>query len=197
MEGIDHLPMTDTEMMARIAGGDAHVFEQFYDRHASLLYAVLLKMLGDQHRAEEALQETFSQAWRTAESFDGTRGSAIAWLIQIGRSRALDRIRAENLRTERESEAAVEERVFSGSRRQVTGFQHASMLESQDAVRRALSEIPEEQRKPIELAFYRGMTQREIATALDQPLGTVKTRILLGMKKLRKCLSDFHSELKR
>ncbi|MDX1582140.1 MAG: sigma-70 family RNA polymerase sigma factor [Thermoanaerobaculia bacterium] len=186
--------MTEKEMLSGIASGDAVCFETFYDEYSPTLYAVLLKMLGDRSQADDVLQETFSQVWRTAGSFDARRGSAIGWLISIGRSRALDRLRAGSLRSTREQQAAAENVRFSPNGDQMSGFRHASMKELREAVLGALTEIPDEQKTAIELAYYKGMTQKEIAKTLGQPLGTVKTRILLGMKKLKSKLRPFHKE---
>lgn len=192
----DPQPFDDADLMARIARGEIDAFERFYDATAPTLYGVLLRMLRERDAADEALQDAYGQLWRSAGSFDGSRGSAIAYLIQIGRSRALDRIRAEKTRREREMEAAGEIAKLRDDRPQMSGFLYTSVEELRGFVQSALEEIPPEQREPIELAYYDGMTQREIAERLGQPLGTVKTRVLLGMRKLRARLGDLYTELK-
>lgn len=192
-----HTPtlQNDDELIARIARRDRKAFESFYDQYAPTAYGILLKILGDRAVADEALQETFIQVWRTAESFDRSRGTALGWLISIGRSRAIDRIRSERVRQARENEAAIEDERSFQIAALPSGFRNASISELREAVREALSGIPEEQREALYLAYYGGMTQREIAEKLEQPLGTVKTRILLGMKKLRSKLRNFYLSL--
>lgn len=185
----------DDELIERTARRDRNAFESFYDQYAPTVYAVLLKMLGNRAMADEALQETFIQVWRTADSFDRSRGTALGWLISIGRSRAIDRIRSESVRQLRENEAAVEDASSFHVATSPSGFRNASINELREAVSEALLAIPEEQREVLYLAYYGGMTQREIAEKLEQPLGTVKTRILLGMKKLRSKLRSFHLDL--
>lgn len=188
-------PENDDEMIARIARRDRKAFESFYDQYAPTLYGIMLKMLGDRAVADEALQETFIQVWRTADSFDRSRGTALGWLISMGRSRAIDRIRSERVRQARENQAAIANEHSFHVAALPSGFRNASISELREAIREALSGIPEEQREAIYLAYYGGMTQREIAEKLEQPLGTVKTRILLGMKKLRSQLRNFYLSL--
>lgn len=184
----------DQELLSRIAASDVEAFESFYDQHAPTLFGVLTKVLASRSEAEDVLQEAFEQVWRTAGSFDPRRGAAIGWLISIGRSRALDRLRSASLRTKREREAAIEDARFSPNGDQMSGFRFAAVNELREAVKAALAEIPDDQKRALELAYYKGMTQVEIAGSLGQPLGTVKTRMLLGMKKLRLRLERFYQE---
>lgn len=185
---------SDQELLSRIAESDTDAFELFYDQNAPVLFGVLTKMLESRSEAEDVLQEAFEQVWRTARSFDARRGAAIGWLISIGRSRALDRLRSDSLRTRREREASIEDTRFSPNGDQMSGFRLAAVNELREAVRSAFAEIPDDQKRVLELAYYKGLTQREIAGSLGQPLGTVKTRMQLGMKKLRSRLKSFHQE---
>lgn len=176
-------PQSST-LLTAIAGGDVPAFEELYDRYAPTLYALLLRILGNADDAREALQETFVKAWTGASMYESDRGSEAAWLITIARSRGIDRLRSRRTRAEREDEAG---REISLRPRAVdpVGLDHAMQSQERAAVRTALAELPEAQRTALELAYFDGLSQSEIATRLGEPLGTVKTRMQLGMKKLR------------
>lgn len=180
---------TTSSLVPAIAQGDASALEALYDRYSPILYALLLRILGRPEDAQEVLQEAFVQVWRRASSFDSSRGSEAAWLISIARSRGIDRLRARRIRDERESEAGREISTGGSSVEKTTGQEHAIFAEERRAVRAALAELPDNQRIPLELAYFEGLTQSEIATRLNEPLGTIKTRIQLGMKKLRERLA--------
>lgn len=172
------------------AGGDPIAFERLYERYSAILYALLMRILSDAADAQDALQETFVQAWKGAERYDRKRGSEAAWLISIARSRGIDRLRSRKVRSQYEEDAGKE--VSRGSASEVTPRPFAPMVqqEQQRAVRGALSTLPEPQRVALELAYFEGLSQSEIATRLQEPLGTVKTRMALGMKKLREQLKE-------
>lgn len=176
-------------LVPAIAAGDEKAFERCYDLYSPTIYGLLLKMCGDVEEANDLLQEAFVQCWQKADRFDPTRGSELAWLITIARSRAIDRIRARTTRAIRESEAGDESfravpSVDTGS---VT--ERAELREAREIVRNALDELPPEQRRAIELSYFQGQSHSEIAATLGQPLGSIKTRIQLGMKKLRSRLT--------
>ena len=171
--------------------GDTTAFEELYDRHAGVIYALLLRILGSPEDAQEVLQETFVKAWSTASTFDAERGSEIAWLISIGRSRGIDRLRARRVRGERESEAGREISIRTGDVEKATGDDQAIASQERIAVRAALDELPPAQRVALELAYFSGLSQSEIAAKTGEPLGTIKTRMQLGMKKLRERLHSF------
>ena len=171
--------------------GDTTAFEELYDRHSGAVYALLLRILGSPEDAQEALQETFVKAWSSAPSFDPARGSEIAWLISIARSRGIDRLRARRVRGERESEAGREISIRTGDVENTTGDDQAIASQQRIAVRNALSELPPSQREALEMAYFMGLSQSEIAQKTGDPLGTVKTRMQLGMKKLRERLHSF------
>jgi RNA polymerase sigma-70 factor (ECF subfamily) len=181
-----------TALVPAIARGDVSAFEALYDRYASTIYAVLLRILGNPDDAQEVLQETFVKAWTNAKTFDEVRGSEVAWLISIARSRGIDRLRSRRIRGEREDEAGREISIRSSFVEKETGADHAIRSEETRAVRSALCELPEAQRLALELAYFEGLSQSEIAARLDEPLGTIKTRMQLGMKKLRERLQAFH-----
>ena len=180
------------ELLPAVAGGDVHAFEALYDRHSSTIYALLLRILGNADDAQEVLQETFVKAWTNARTFDAVRGTEIAWLISIARSRGIDRLRSRRIRSDRENDAGREESVRSTFVVHAGGMQRAIQAEERIAVRSALTALPDAQRQALELAYFEGLSQSEIASKLNEPLGTIKTRIQLGMKKLRERLQAFH-----
>jgi RNA polymerase sigma-70 factor (ECF subfamily) len=178
-------------LLPAVAQGNVSAFEELYDRYSSTVYGLLLRILMNADDAQEVLQETFVKAWTSARMFDAVRGSEVAWLISIARSRGIDRLRSRRTRVEREDEAGREISIFSAFIDHNTGADEAIQSEERQAVRGALAELPEPQRIALELAYFEGLSQSEIATRLDQPLGTIKTRMQLGMKKMRERLQAF------
>jgi RNA polymerase sigma-70 factor (ECF subfamily) len=180
-----------TSLLAAVADGDLEAFETLYDRHSPTVYALLLRILGRPEDAQEVLQETFVKAWSNAKMFDAGRGSEIAWLIAIARSRGIDRLRSRRVRGDRENEAGREISHLSANVVNATGAESAIHEEERSAVRGALAELPEAQRRALEMAYFDGLSQSEIAAKLGEPLGTIKTRMQLGMKKLRERLQAY------
>jgi RNA polymerase sigma-70 factor (ECF subfamily) len=175
----------DRALLRGVAAGDKEALRQLYDRHSAVLFALALKVLTDHAEAEDVLQEAFVQVWKTAGSFDEGRGKPLGWLIMLTRSRAIDRLRSRKTRT-RVTESAAKDALQTGEAR--TPADEALVSEGQRAVRAALKSLPPEQRVAIEMAYFGGLTQFEIAQQLSQPLGTVKTRIRNGMIRLRELL---------
>ena len=182
---------TAATLLPAVAGGDVSAFEQLYDRYSSTVYGLLLRILANPEDAQEVLQETFVKAWSSAKMFDAVRGSEVAWLISIARSRGIDRLRSRKIRVDRENDAGREISIHSSFVDKSTGADQAIQAEERTAVRGALAELPEAQRVALELAYFEGMSQSEIAERLGEPLGTIKTRMQLGMKKLRERLRAF------
>ena len=178
----------DQEIMQGIVRREAEAFARFYDRHAPMVFGFLLRLLHERTEAEDVLQETFWQIWRQAGAYDSSRGSPVAWLVQIARSRGIDRIRQVQLRTQRDGgpiEDLYEQLVAQDGADAKTIEQ-----ETQRTVRRALTRLSSEQREAVTLAFFGGLTHLEISKRLETPLGTVKTRIRLGMRKLQEALQE-------
>lgn len=171
----------DLEFMRQVADGSRAAFLALYDRHASRVYGLTLRILGDHGSAEEATQDTFFKVWSRARSFNPARGSLLAWLLTIARRTALDRVRLEGRRP-----TAAELPDGEGPLPEL--LDPASLTDEARwrSLRFALGDLPPEQRRPIELAFFHGISHREIALELEQPLGTVKTRLRLGMERLRR-----------
>lgn len=179
--------------LSAVADGDLTAFESLYDRHAPVVYALLLRILGNADDAQEVLQEAFVKAWSSAAKYDAGRGSEAAWLISIARSRGIDRLRSRKIRAERENDAGREISHRSAFVDPARGADDAIRSQEQKAVRGALAELPEAQRRALELAYFEGLSQSEIAERLGEPLGTIKTRMQLGMKKLRERLQAFRA----
>jgi RNA polymerase sigma-70 factor (ECF subfamily) len=180
-----------TTLLPAVAAGDVSAFEALYDRHASIAYALLLRILGNVEDAQEVLQEVFVKAWTSAALFDAARGSETAWLIAIARSRGIDRLRSRRVRAVRENDAGREISVQTSFVDRTTGADTAIQSQERVAVRGALADLPQPQRAALEMAYFEGLSQSEIATRLNEPLGTIKTRMQLGMKKLRERLRAF------
>jgi RNA polymerase sigma-70 factor, ECF subfamily len=168
-------------LLRQIAGGDREAFRRFYDRYATLAFTFALRLLGSQSDAEDLLQEVFLQVWRQAQTYSPERGSPEAWLITITRSRAIDKLRSIRRRDMivlTPDEPARVEHV-----EQVQRPTQAS--EAKLTVQGVMAKLPEAQRLVLELAYFDGLTQTEIAERLGEPLGTVKTRMRAGLERLR------------
>jgi RNA polymerase sigma-70 factor (ECF subfamily) len=163
-------------LLQRLTGGDPAALGEFYDLYAGLVNGLALRILRNTAEAEDVVQEVFVQVWRQAERYDPGRGSAEAWLCTIARSRALDRLRRRASRREEPGDALP------------AGASERPRTEEALAVREALESLSSDQRSALELAYYEGLTQSEIADRLGQPLGTVKTRIRTAMIRLRDVL---------
>ena len=169
-------------LIAAIATGDREAFGRFYDLAAPLAYGLIRRVLRDPEAAAEVLQEVFWQVWTEAAQYDPKRGSPEAWLVMRAKTRAIDRLRSIR-RRDRTFVAPVDESLARGE--DPPGASAAGMAEDRGLVQGALAQLPEPQRQVIELAFFQGLTQSEIAARLGEPLGTVKTRARLGLERLR------------
>ena len=175
---------TDVELLKAIAARDEAALAQLYDRYRTILFGLLMRILNNREEAEDVLQETFIQVWRKAADFDETRGRPFTWLVTLARSRAIDR-----LRTLASRERVAEARAREVSEEISDAATDALKSEQRGLVSDALAKLPDEQKRPIMLAYFDGLTQSEIATRLGAPLGTVKTRMRTGMIRLRELLA--------
>ena len=176
----------DQDTLRRIASGEQDALAELYDRHAGPVYSLALRILQDPADAEDVVQDVFSQAWRQASRYDVTRGVVGAWLLTIARSRAIDRTRARRARPDQAADQCDTLEIAGGG---VSAELALLSAEQVARVRQALQTLPELQRTAVDLAYYQGMTHAEIAARLDEPLGTVKTRIRLALRKLRDALA--------
>jgi RNA polymerase sigma-70 factor (ECF subfamily) len=180
--------------MAAIAVGDQAAFGVVYDRYVDLVYSTAYRVLRDPGLAEDAAQDVFIRIWQRPETFVPVRGRFLSWLLSVSRNRAVDEIRSRSRRLRREMPAGEPgddiATIRDESSNGVDPMHRAELRERQRAVRLALGELPAEQRRVLELSYFGGYTQQEIALNLHEPLGTVKTRIRLGMQKLRAALDS-------
>lgn len=186
---LDDAHAEDILLMGRVAARDQQAFARLFDRHSPIVLGVLTRMLSDRALAEEILQEAFLQAWQQAERYQPALATPRGWLLMMARSRALDRMRSTAARMRREDDLMRE------APQTAEGIA-TSGLEADERRRHviaAMGSLPAEQRECIELAFFGGLTHTQIADKLQAPLGTVKSRILLGMNKLRQSLASYSS----
>lgn len=175
--------------MRRLFHRDKLAFEALYDRYGDLVYSTALRVLRDAHLAQDISQEIFVRIWRKPESYVAERGRFLTWLISVTRNRAVDEVRSRGRRQRYETASPEEQERELPAGEANDPALNAQLAEQAHVVRAALAELPPEQRQVIELAYFGGLTQQEIADRLSQPLGTVKTRIRLGMQKLRAALA--------
>jgi RNA polymerase sigma-70 factor (ECF subfamily) len=179
----------DRALMARVEARDADALAALYDRHAARLLALSRRILGETGEAEEVLQEVFLFAWRAASSFDPLRGNVLTWLLIATRSRAIDRVRSRKSATRPELRSLEE--AGEGPASTVNVEASSADRQWETICRAAVGELPGDQRVALELAYFEGLTQQEIADRTSTPLGTVKTRVRLGLMKLRERLRPY------
>jgi RNA polymerase sigma-70 factor (ECF subfamily) len=181
----------DIALIQRMREADETALGALYDRWMRALYSLVFHLLKDANDAEDVVEETFWQAWRKASSYEPSKGAVSTWLLTIGRRKALDRIRSKKRQKEEpiEREQSFADLASTGK----DPLQDVEGKELREQVRNALRELPDEQREVLELGYFKGMSQSEIADATGQPLGTVKTRMRLAMQKLREPLSVHRS----
>jgi RNA polymerase sigma-70 factor, ECF subfamily len=172
----------DVALIARLVARDEGALGELYDRHSSLLFGLLIRVLRERGDAEEVLQEVFVQAWTRADTYNSALGTPAGWLIGIARNRAIDRLRANAARLRAVERVAPPPAVS-------TPETDASIGETQRDIRRALEALPPEQRILITHAYFEGLTQSELAEQFSLPLGTVKTRVRTGLIALRGLLA--------
>jgi RNA polymerase sigma-70 factor, ECF subfamily len=174
------------ELMTKVAGGDQEAFAGLYDATSRKVFGIVLRVLVDRAQAEEITQEVYVDAWRTAARYNANQGSVSAWLTTIAHRKAVDRVRSVERSRQRDQRHA--EGTFEQQEPDVS--EHVIARDEGRRVRAALRDLPEAQRTALELAYYEGRTQREIAEYLEIPLGTAKTRIRDAMQRLRGTLGE-------
>jgi RNA polymerase sigma-70 factor (ECF subfamily) len=179
--------LSDAALLRLVADRRPEALSVLYGRYASTLMALCHRILGGASEAEEVLQEVFLHVWNQAGRYDAGRSSVSTWLVLIGRSRAIDRLRTRKVVERTHESAAQRDPVRHAS---PEGAESVFIHERRERVRGEMGKLPPEQRQVLEMAFYEGLSQSEIAAKADLPLGTVKTRTLLAMKKLRGALRD-------
>ncbi|MEX0832726.1 MAG: sigma-70 family RNA polymerase sigma factor [Actinomycetota bacterium] len=177
----------DRDLLRQISDGDQEAFRRLFRQYAPTAQSLARRIVIQQFLAEEILQEAFLAVWKRPEAFDSERGSVRAWLMSLVHHRAVDAVRREEAQRRRAKEAVLDQPVVEEDPA-ATVVEELGLPGERAAVRAALSEIPEEQRRVIELMYFGGLSQSKIAEQLELPLGTVKSRTLLGMRRLRGAL---------
>ena len=179
----------EVELLRRVGQGDRDSFAQLYDRFSSAVFSAAFRIVNNQQAAEDVLQEVFLQVWEKAALYDPSRGKPLTWAITLTRNKAIDRLRATQrrgrLRDSLERDVGGSE-PFDGR----NSFDAVDLKEKGKLVNEALHKLPDEQREALELAFFSGLTQSEIAEHLKEPLGTIKARIRRGMLRLKSLLDS-------
>ena len=177
----------DIQLIRLIAQSHSEALQELFDRYNRLVFSVAFAIIGDHSIAEEITLDVFVQVWKRAETYQQDRAKVSTWLIAITRHHAIDILRWQKSRPEADSlnwdGISLQDGPVAHNLEE-----HVEMSMQRDRVRQALSQLPEDQRKTLIMAYFRGYTQSEISEVLGQPLGTIKTRIRLGMQKLRKLL---------
>lgn len=188
----DPIESSDAELIGLAAGGNARALEILYDRYSRVVFSFALKIVGDRPAAEELLQEVFFRAWQQGSAFSASRGTFVTWLLSITHNMAIDEVRRRRRRPQK-ADSEEPETLLAG----VADTSAGSQVEEEvwlgtlrDTIGMAMNQLPPAQREPIEMAYFQGKTQREIAEELGEPLGTIKTRMRLGMLKLREALAE-------
>jgi RNA polymerase sigma-70 factor (ECF subfamily) len=181
---MDPAPVSDQELVARVTTGDSSALDEIYLRHSRPVYSLVLHIVRDPGIAEDVTQEVFLKLWRQSESYNPARGALGSWLLSVAHNRAIDLMRRRRLREEYQLPDTQDVGDLVADRVMDPG-DAAGIAELAATMRRVLLEIPDLQRQAIEMAFFQGKTHVEISEELGEPLGTAKTRIRLGMRKLR------------
>lgn len=187
-----HLGADDEiELMNRIKDGDEDALVELYDLYNRLLYGLIISILKKREEAEDLLQEVFVLIWEKASEFNEDRGNVYSWIVTLTRNKAIDRIRSKDYKTQQKASQNVDAPGFYLQGNKLDPLETTVFSDRAELVRMALGRIPDEQSEVLKIAYYGGMTQREISDKLKIPLGTVKTRMRLGMKKLKDILGEF------
>jgi len=178
--------LADEDLLALVAGGDERAFAVLYDRHARAAYSLAFRLLGDRQAAEDLTQDAFLAVWRMASSYSTARGSVRTWLLAIVHNRGIDRLRTAAAQVRRQ-EALEREELRAGAAPDAADV--AIGRAEAEEVRSALGGLPAEQLQVLQLAYYGGFTHQEISSMLEVPLGTVKSRMHLGLTRIRRTLT--------
>jgi RNA polymerase sigma-70 factor (ECF subfamily) len=179
----------NADLLRRMAGGDRDALAELYDRLSRPLYATARHILNDPGEAQDVVHDVFLTLWENAASFDSSRGAAFSWAVTLTRNRSIDRLRTRTNRARLLEGSFPDDLGYGPDSGAVGGGARAELGERADVVRSAMDSLPAEQRRALELAFFSGLTQKEIAEQLSEPIGTVKARIRRGLIKLRDMLA--------
>jgi RNA polymerase sigma-70 factor (ECF subfamily) len=186
---------SDLELMKAIQSENPEALAQLYDRYNGILKALILRVIHNEAEADDLLQEIFMEIWNQAKNFSSQKGKPLGWMVTLARRRAIDGLR------KKQAYARAEERLQNETEQQPDAWVHNSteeeivLSDTRSVIRNVISGLPPAQQQAIDLAFFRGMSQREIAAKTNTPLGTVKTRLELGLKKIYDGLKELRGEL--
>ncbi|MEZ4504904.1 MAG: sigma-70 family RNA polymerase sigma factor [Thermomicrobiales bacterium] len=190
----DQTSVSDADLISLVTQGDQDALAALYERYSRAVYSFSLRIVGDAQVAEEILQEVFVRAWQQGGSFQSSRGTLITWLLSITHNLSIDEVRRRKRRPQK-AESEQPESILATLPDDGLEVEEEVWLSSlRVSIQDALQQLPAAQREAIELAYFQGLTQREIADTLGEPLGTIKTRMRLGMLKLREQLGPLVSE---
>jgi RNA polymerase sigma-70 factor (ECF subfamily) len=185
----DQREQVDAHLVERIATGDKQALAELYDRFSGPLYGTALRVLRDPAEAQDVVHDAFVTLWQKAASFEIARGNAFSWAVTLVRNRAIDRVRMRRRRAELLAESSPADLGYGDPSSTLSTEGSVDSADEARAVRAAVATLPLEQRRALELAFFGGFTQEEIARQLSEPLGTVKARIRRGLLKLRNTIA--------
>ncbi|MEO6245518.1 MAG: sigma-70 family RNA polymerase sigma factor [Opitutaceae bacterium] len=185
----DERQQIDAQLLQRVAKGDKQAFGELYDRFSGPLLGAAQQILRDSAEAQDIVHDAFVTVWEKSATFEVTRGSAFAWAVTLVRNRAIDRVRMRRRRADLLAQSVPSDFGYADAATETIGSDSAALGDDARAVRAAVSTLPVEQKRALELAFFSGLTQEEIARKLSAPLGTVKARIRRGLLKLRESLA--------
>ena len=190
---VSQLDVTDEQLMAGVQKGDADALENLFDRHAPIIKSVALKVVNNDSEADDLLQEIFMEIWSRAASYAPEKGKPLGWMVTLARRRSIDRLR------KRQAYSRAEDRLKLEVEQQPEAYtmdqeEDIYLADVREMLGRVLRSLPTAQREAVELAYYKGMSQREIAAHTGIPLGTIKTRLELGLKKITAALAGFAGE---
>ena len=186
---------TDLQLMHAIQSQDPEALSQLYDRYNGILKALILRVIHNEAEADDLLQEIFMEIWNQARNFSAQKGKPLGWMVTLARRRAIDGLR------KKQAYARAEQRLQSETEQQPDAWVHnateeeIALSDTRFLIRKVINGLPPAQQQAIDLAFFRGMSQREIAAKTNTPLGTVKTRLELGLKKIYDGLKELKDEL--
>jgi len=185
---------SDVDLMLGIQSGDADAFSQLYDRYNGIMKALILRIIRNETEADDLLQEVFMEIWNQAKNFSAEKGKPLGWMVTLTRRRAIDALRKKQAytRAEERLQAAPEQQPLAWVENVTEKDIEAG--DTRVLMAKVINSLPEAQQQVIELAFFQGMSQREIAFHTNIPLGTVKTRLELGLKKIYDGLKDLRDE---
>lgn len=177
--------LTDEHLLSLVVSRDIDAYELLYDRHSTTIYSLILRIVREPGVAEDLLQDVFWQIWRDAAQFDGT-GAARAWMFRIGRNRSLDELRRRKARPVSDDQTDIQSAYQRTGTDQPSAEAEAEYLLNRQQIMAALANLPPDQKICVELAYFEGLSHREIGSQLDIPVGTVKSRLRIGMEKLER-----------